>query len=72
MEMDKNKFLKFMVDEIERNQKEVYKNDGEGKKVVTVLIQIYTLVSDGKFDTRNNIDRISQEIKFVHNGGHHV
>lgn len=48
-EMNKDKFLKFIVDEIERHQKIVNKT-GEEKKVVEVLIQIYTLTSDGKFD----------------------
>jgi hypothetical protein len=52
--MNKEKFLKFLVDEIERNQKEMYKT-GEGKKVVFVLTQIYTLVSDGKFDVVEHV-----------------
>jgi hypothetical protein len=66
MEMNKERFLKFMVDEIERNQKEMYKT-GEGKKIVENLIQIYTLVSDGKFDVRTyNAERVPLEIKLVH------
>jgi hypothetical protein len=56
-----------MVSEIERNQKDMYKC-GEGKKIVENLIQIYTLVSDGKFDVRNNRgDEVSHEIRSVHN-----
>jgi len=50
MEMNKQQFLKFMISEIERQQKDMYKS-GEGKKVVSVLTEIYTLVSDGKFDS---------------------
>lgn len=49
MEMNKQQFLKFMISEIERQQKDMYKS-GEGKKVISVLTEIYTLVSDGKFD----------------------
>jgi len=66
MEMNKQKFLKFMVDEIERQQKDMY-NTGEGKKVVAVLSQIYTLTSDGKFDVHSNRGQeIAEEIKNVH------
>ena len=66
MEMNKQKFLKFMVDEIERQQKDMYKS-GEGKKVVEVLSQIYTLTSDGKFDVQSNRGQeISEEIGRVH------
>jgi hypothetical protein len=66
MEMNKQKFLKFMVDEIERQQKDMYKS-GEGKKVVAVLSQIYTLTSDGKFDVHSNRgEEISDEIKGIH------
>lgn len=66
VDMNKQKFLKFMVDEIERQQKDMYKS-GEGKKVVFVLSQIYTLASDGKFDISD--DRrgdIADEIRRVH------
>jgi hypothetical protein len=73
--MNKEKFLKFVVDEIERNQKIVNKT-GEGKLIVENLIQIYTLTSDGKFDVHSNRgSEISDEIKsvrndrFVHDGG---
>jgi hypothetical protein len=63
MEMNKQKFLKFMVDEIERQQKDMYKS-GEGKKVVFVLSQIYTLASDGKFDVHSNRgEEIADEIR---------
>lgn len=66
MEMNKQKFLKFMVDEIERQQKDMYKTN-EGKKVVAVLSQIYTLTSDGKFDVHSNRgEEISDEIKGIH------
>lgn len=68
MEMNKQKFLKFMTDEIERQQKDMYKS-GEGKKVVAVLSQIYTLTSDGKFDVHSNRgEEISKEIKRVYHG----
>jgi len=61
--MNKHKFLKFITDEIERQQKDMYKS-GEGKKVVAVLTEIYTLASDGKFDvTSNRGEEISEEIK---------
>lgn len=71
MEMNKQKFLKFMVDEIERQQKDMYKT-GEGKKLVTVLSQIYTLTSDGKFDVHSNRgEEISEEIKNVQKGHIH-
>jgi len=66
MEMNKQKFLKFMIDEIERQQKDMYKT-GEGKKVVAVLSQIYTLTSDGKFDVHSNRgEEISSEIRGIH------
>jgi len=64
VEMNKQKFLKFMIDEIERQQKDVYKT-GEGKKLVTVLSQIYTLASDGKFDVYSNHRDVSDEIRSV-------
>lgn len=71
MFMNKEKFLKFIIDEIERNQQGVNKT-GEGKQIVANLIQIYTLVSDGKFDDRSrwkddesNSKRISDEIQSV-------
>lgn len=65
MEMNKERFLKFMVSEIERQQKDMYKT-GEGKKVVAVLTEIYTLTSDGKFDVHSNRgEEISREIKDV-------
>jgi hypothetical protein len=50
MEMNKQQFLKFLIGEIERQQKDMYKS-GEGKKLITTLTEIYTLVSDGKFDS---------------------
>ena len=62
--MNKQKFLRFMADEIERQQKDMYKT-GEGKKVVSVLIQVYTLVSDGKFDENNRRGDVSDEIRRV-------
>jgi len=63
--MNKQKFLKFMVDEIGRQQKDMYKS-GEGKKVVAVLTEIYTLTSDGKFDVISNRgEEISEEIKRI-------
>lgn len=65
VEMNKQKFLKFMTDEIERQQKDMYKS-GEGKKVVAVLSQIYTLTSDGKFDVHSNRgDEVAKEIRSV-------
>lgn len=71
MEMSKQKFLKFMVDEIERQQKDMYKS-GEGKKIVAVLSQIYTLASDGKFDVHSNRgEEISEEIKRFQKGHIH-
>ena len=71
MEMNKQKFLKFVVDEIERQQKDMYKT-GEGKKVVAVLTQIYTMASDGKFDVHSNRgEEISEEIKNVQKGHIH-
>lgn len=71
MEMNKQKFLKFMIDEIERQQKDMYKT-GEGKKVVAVLSQIYTLTSDGKFDVHSNRgEEIAEEIKNVSKGHIH-
>jgi hypothetical protein len=63
MEMNKHKFIKFMVDEIERHQKEMYKTN-EGKKLISVLIEIYTLVSNGKFDVYR--EDVSDEINRVH------
>ena len=70
MEMNKQKFLKFMVDEIERQQKDMYKT-GEGKKVVAVLSQIYTLTSDGKFDVHSNRgEEISKEIEHIYGAKH--
>jgi len=62
MEMNKQKFLKFLISEIERQQKNMYKS-GEGKKVVAVLTEIYTLASDGKFDVGRSV---SDEINRVH------
>ena len=62
MEMNKQKFLKFLISEIERQQKNMYKS-GEGKKVVAVLTEIYTLASDGKFDVGRDV---SDEINRVH------
>lgn len=50
VDVNKQQFLKFLVSEIERQQKDMYKS-GEGKKLITVLTEIYTLVSDGKFDS---------------------
>lgn len=70
MEMNKEKFLKFIIAEIERNQKDMYKT-GEGKKIVEILTQIYTLTSDGKFDApKNNIrsKEIAHEIEDVKRG----
>lgn len=65
MELNKQRFLKFIISEIERQQKDMYKS-GEGKKVVAVLTEIYTLTSDGKFDEHNvRADEISDEIKRV-------
>lgn len=61
--MNKQKFLRFMADEIERQQKDMYKT-GEGKKVVFILTQVYTLVSDGKFD-ENRIRDVADEIQRV-------
>lgn len=61
--MNKQKFLRFVADEIERQQKEMYKTN-EGKRVISVLIQIYTLVSDGKFD-ENRIRDVANEIQRV-------
>lgn len=64
-EMNKEKFLKFMVSEIERNQKDMYKTN-EGKKVVEILTQIYTLTSDGKFDLpRTRSFEVKEEIESV-------
>lgn len=66
MEMNKGRFLRFMVSEIERQQKDMYKT-GEGKKVVAVLTEIYTLASDGKFDVHSNRgEEISREIEDVY------
>jgi RAB protein geranylgeranyltransferase component A len=62
MEMNKQKFLKFLISEIERQQKNMYKS-GEGKKVVAVLTEIYTLASDGKFDVGRDV---RDEINNVH------
>jgi hypothetical protein len=53
-----------MIDEIERQQKEMYKTN-EGKKLISVLIEIYTLISNGKFDVYRG-DEISDEINRVH------
>jgi hypothetical protein len=63
MEMNKQQFLKFMISEIERQQKDMYKS-GEGKKVVSVLTEIYTLVSDGKFDSYKR--DVAGEIRDAH------
>jgi hypothetical protein len=63
--MNKQRFLKFMTDEIERQQKDMYKS-GEGKKAVSVLIQVYTLVSDGKFDMQGGRGDVADEIWRVH------
>ena len=52
-----------MIEEIERQQKDMYKTS-DGKRVVSVLIQIYTLVSDGKFD-ENRIRDVADEIQRV-------
>lgn len=66
MEMNKERFLKFIVSEIERQQKDMYKT-GEGKRIVENLTQIYTLVSDGKFDVHSNRgEEISEEIRRAH------
>ena len=63
--MNKQRFLKFIISEIERQQKDMYKSE-EGKKVVAVLTEIYTLVSDRKFDVASNRgEEISEEIKRV-------
>jgi hypothetical protein len=64
MEMNKQQFLKFMIGEIERQQKDVYKH-GDGKKVVSVLTEIYTLVSDGKFDISKR--DVVGEISYIKN-----
>jgi len=63
MEMNKHKFLKFMVDEIERQQKEMYITN-EGKKLISVLIEIYTLASNGKFDVYRGTE-IADEVNRV-------
>jgi hypothetical protein len=63
-DMNKQQFLKFLIGEIERQQKDMYKS-GEGKKLITVLTEIYTLVSDGKFDVYSR--DIAGEIRDVHN-----
>ena len=64
-EMNKEKFLKFVINEIECNQKDMYKT-GEGKRIVEILTQIYTLTSDGKFDFPRFRDvEIKQEIDCV-------
>jgi hypothetical protein len=65
MELNKERFLKFLVSEIERQQKDMYKT-GEGKKIVAVLTEVYTLVSDGKFDVHSNRgEEVSREIKNI-------
>jgi hypothetical protein len=53
----------------------MYKS-GEGKKVVAVLTEIYTLASDGKFDVGRDVRDEINNVHSEHNnfGGvvHHV
>lgn len=70
--MNKHRFIDFLENEIEKQQKEMYANDGEGKKVIKVLIEMYTLVTDGKFDAsyKNIMDGVG-EVKNNY-GGHPI
>jgi hypothetical protein len=56
--MIKHKFVDFIVNEIEVCQKQMYENDGEGKLAIKKLIEIYTLVTDGKFDGHGNTKKV--------------